>query len=367
MKKNILCAALALFLAFGSALADEKWVDYHCVEEGFSTKIPVAGSSGFEKNTGLVIYTDVPGYIPYVIVSRRPLDMKFNNPNNYLNNVYREYLEGKHEDTGTNPAKIWEIGGKQLLGARYMYHLGEYLIYHIQLIEIRDGGDVEYTAKYIDGKGEGTLAALDAAVRFYKEDESDSALEAETLMPSLDPGAEVDTRNGTYWARITDLDHILDGGFFTVELYEQERFAAADVESLKSGDKVRLNGNTYTVSSLARPWWKNTETEYEIIPQETLPDGSWIGFEKGEGDFYYGIIDNYRTTSFLTDVPIWMPLPYAFSFVYTVNENDVTIFDADKFVEFVKEGSDFVDDLGPESTVVQFSEGLLTMIATQER
>ena len=148
---------------------------------------------------------------------------------------------------------------------------------------------------------------------------------------------------------------------------EQERFAAADVESLKSGDKVRLNGNTYTVSSLARPWWKNTETEYEIIPQETLPDGSWIGFEKGEGDFYYGIIDNYRTTSFLTDVPIWMPLPYAFSFVYTVNENDVTIFDADKFVEFVKEGSDFVDDLGPESTVVQFSEGLLTMIATQER
>ena len=365
---------LALALCCATAFADEEWAEYHCAEEGFRTRIPVAGNSGFEENTGLVIYTDVPGYIPYVIVSRRPLDMKFSNPTNYLSNVYREYLEGKHEDTGTNPARTWEIGGKQLLGARYTYHLGEYQIWHLQLIEIRDGGDVEYTAKYVDGQGEATLAALDAAVRWYQEDGEGADSPAATaapgagiLEPIADPGAEVDTKNGVYWARITDLDHILDGGFFTAELYEQEKFDAASVEALKAGDRVRLNGTVYTVSSLARPWWKSTETEWELIPEETLPEGSWIGFEKGEGDFYYGVMDNYRTTYYLTDVPVWMPLPYAFSFVYIVNENDVTVFDADKFVEFAKDGDEFVDDLGPESTVIQFEDGLVTRIATQER
>ena len=150
---------LALLLSFGlcSASAEGEWVEYICKEGGFSTMVPVSGTSGYDEEAkGLMIYTDVADYIPYVIVSRRPMDMKFSNPENYLNNVYREYIEESHGDDnlGMNPAKTWEIGGKELLGAKYMYKVSGYKVIHLQLIEIRPDGDVEYTVKYLDGEEE---------------------------------------------------------------------------------------------------------------------------------------------------------------------------------------------------------------------
>jgi hypothetical protein len=168
----ILTLSLLMSLVLCGASAEDGYADYTCKEQNFSTKIPLSGTSGYDKdNAGLTIYTDVPGYIPYVIVRRRPMDMKFSNPENYLNNVYREYIEEKYGDNnlGMNPAKAWEIGGKELLGARYMYKLGDYTVVHLQLIEVRPDGDVEYTVKYIDGEGDATLAAAEEAVRYYQE------------------------------------------------------------------------------------------------------------------------------------------------------------------------------------------------------
>lgn len=175
MKKLILmllALALLLPLALSCAAADDEWADCTCTEQQFSTRIPLSGTSGYDdKAKGLKIYTDVPGYIPFVIVSRRPMDMKFSNPENYLNNVYREYMENSYggDCLGMNPAKTWEIGGKQLLGARYMYKIGEYTVIQLQLIEVREAGDVEYTAKFIEGEDAATMAALDTAVRWYQE------------------------------------------------------------------------------------------------------------------------------------------------------------------------------------------------------
>ena len=169
----ILALALLLSAAAGCASAEAEWTDYTCAEQQFSTKIPVSGTSGYDDTAkGLKIYTDVPGYIPFVIVSRRPMDKKFSNPENYLNNVYREYLEDKYGDDYLgmfDEAGTWEIGGKQVLGARFKYRIGEYTVVHLQLIEVREAGDVEYTAKYIEGEDEATLAALNEAVRNYRE------------------------------------------------------------------------------------------------------------------------------------------------------------------------------------------------------
>ena len=103
----ILAAALFMTAAICCASADGEWADYTCEEQQFFTKIPVNGTSGYDDGVkGLMIYTEVPGYIPYVIVKRRPMDMKFNNPEDYLNNVYREYLEDKYGENsrGMNPA-----------------------------------------------------------------------------------------------------------------------------------------------------------------------------------------------------------------------------------------------------------------------
>ena len=164
-----------------SASADEGFADYTCEEQSFSTKIPLGGTSGYDDNNkGLTIYLDVPGYIPFVIVRRRPMDMKFSDPVNYLNNVYREYIEEKYGDNslGMNLAKDWEIGGKTLLGAKYMFKVSDFTVVQIQLIEVRDAGDVEYTAKFIEGEDAATMAALEEAVRNYRETDTAPAAEA---------------------------------------------------------------------------------------------------------------------------------------------------------------------------------------------
>lgn len=168
----ILALALLMSFVLCSASAEDGYTDYTCEEQHFSTKIPLSGTSEYDaENAGLTIYTDVPGYIPYVIIRRRPMDMKLNNPANYLNNVYREHMENSYGDRylGMNPAKIWEIGGKELIGARYMFKIGDYTIVHLQLIEVRPDGDVEYTIKYIEGEDAATMAAAEEAVRYYRE------------------------------------------------------------------------------------------------------------------------------------------------------------------------------------------------------
>ena len=118
MKKLIsILLALALLVSCITALAEAEPEEYACREENFSTRIPAGTSAAYEEGTGLMIYARSEGKIPYVIVSRRPMDMKFQSPENYLNNVFREYMEDKYTDNfrGMNPAKAWEAGGKELL------------------------------------------------------------------------------------------------------------------------------------------------------------------------------------------------------------------------------------------------------------
>ena len=104
-------------------------------------------------------------------VFRRPLEYKFINPQDYLNNVVREYLEDKYgkDSQGMNPAKEMEIGGKTLLGARYYYVLQGTKVTQINVIEIRDAGDVEYTAKFYEGYEDITMETLETAVQYYQE------------------------------------------------------------------------------------------------------------------------------------------------------------------------------------------------------
>ena len=157
---------------------DSGLVDIHCDEDGFSTK--VTANNGTEYRTtkgqmGLTIYYGEAGSVPCVIIHRRPMDGKFNNPQNYLNNVYREFLEEKYEgdggSVGTNPATTWNVGGKDLIGARYFIRTGDVAVTQVLLIEIRDQGDVEYIGMYRgEAEEKQVMDALNAAVANYAED-----------------------------------------------------------------------------------------------------------------------------------------------------------------------------------------------------
>ena len=168
----ILTIALLLAAMLSCAAAEGGFTDTVCKEQNFSVRIPADATAEFDKDSeGLTIYTDKAGYIPYVIVRRRPMEMKFNNPTDYLNNTYREYIENKYgsDSLGMNPAKTWEFGGKELIGAKYMFRVSGYTVVQLQLIDVRPDGDVEYTVKYLEGDEEATLAATNEAVRSYQE------------------------------------------------------------------------------------------------------------------------------------------------------------------------------------------------------
>ena len=151
MKKMLVfltALVLLLSLAAGVTLAED-WTDYTCAEESFSLRVPAGAAAFYEEGTGLMICTESAGRIPYAIVCRRPMELKFKNPEGYLNNVYREHLEDKYGNDflGMNTASMWEIGGRELPGTKYMYRVGEYVVVLLKLLDIRDAGDVEYTIK----------------------------------------------------------------------------------------------------------------------------------------------------------------------------------------------------------------------------
>ncbi len=171
MKKR--CCAVLVLLCCCLALAGlaDGLQEIHCSEQGFSTRIPEGASAEYVQEDGMTVYAQHKGYIPFVLIWRR--DTPFKNPVNYLNNVFREHMENSYgPEVGTNPAKTMEIGGKQLLGARYHYKIQQTGVCLLRLIEQRADGDVEFTAKYVEGDDQAVLEVLDAVVRYYQPDNS---------------------------------------------------------------------------------------------------------------------------------------------------------------------------------------------------
>ena len=346
-----------------TAAADGRLISVTCEEEGFSTMAPEGCAAQYASGTGLQIFVETPGYIPYVIISRRPADMKFSNPTNYLNNVFREHMENQYGERmlGMNPAREWEIGGKTLLGARYMYKVGETTVCLLQLIEIREDGDVEYTAKFIDGEDSATMTALDAAVQYYATDAAEHQPETSDAEPDLMPapsvapvdmsGMEVDTAGGIYWAAITDTDHIEDGGYFTARLYLQDLYLAEDVEGLTEGGKIWVNGEEYTVEALI----PHETSSIEIDPVEDF-DG-YIVFNKASDFFYTALVNDWVPCTHIADQKVMLPLPNQFSFIWIAGDEEATVYDADSFIALLPD-----TELSQYNTMLQFSDGLVAMI-----
>lgn len=366
----ILAAAVAMSVMICGAAAEDAWKDFNCAEEQFTTKVPAAAASRYETDNGLVVYTEHEGYIPNLTVHRRTGESKFKNPTNYLNNVYREYLENKYGDDsrGMNPAKTWEVGGKELLGARYMYMIGEVSVVQEVLIEVRDAGDVEYIVKYIDGEGDAVLAAREEAVRNYRETDADEPADEPEPQPAaggvLTPvdvsNTLVDNQNGTYWAHITDTDRIMDSGYFTVELYVQDLYAADKAWALQPGDKVQVNGMTYTVKSLQ----PEQDGRRELYVEEDIP--GYIAFKKTSNTACVAVMDDWVPCTKVGEEKIMMPLANDFNYTWLDQDGEIGgTYDADQFVTMVT-NADSAPALRQYNTMIQFENGLLMKIAHQD-
>lgn len=358
----ILALALALSFTLCGSAAGSDWADYTCVEEQFSTKIPVSGTSGYVEGSGLTIYTDVAGYIPYIIVHRRPMDKKFSNPVNYLNNVYREHMENKYGDQylgmiGT--ARTREIGGKELLSAEYRFSVSGRTVVQLQLIDIRDAGDVEYTVKFIQGEDEATMAALNEAVRYYRETDTGTqakpAAEKEVLRPVDISGMGVDTTDGIYYTRIRDAEKVDSGGYFTAELYLPDTYPLDEVYALQEGDRVEVNGTVWTVASLL----PEEDGRRELRVKEAI-DG-YIVFKKETDISCTVLVNDWAPCTMISTEKIMLPLRNDFSFAWMSPDGEAQVYDADSFIKLLRDG-DTERYLTQYNTMLRYKDGLLGMI-----
>lgn len=142
-----------------------------CPEQGFTTMADPNYAWDYQEGTGISIYTQHEGSIPYVIVYRG--EDLLGEPYEYIQEQYTPHMQQKYGDAlaSFEEVRSYETGGKQLPAGLYSYYVGDTLVDMIRLMDSTGTRTVSYTAKFIHGEGEATLAALDAAVRNFRAED----------------------------------------------------------------------------------------------------------------------------------------------------------------------------------------------------
>ncbi len=159
---------LCLMLTALPGLA-ESYKTYICAAQDFSFEYDPAHTVEWQDENGAVIYTDSVGYIPYAIVWQ--CEGLIEEPAEYISEEYTPHIEQKYGDDLVAYIEYGEynIGGKDLPAGLYTYKLQGSLINLLRICDSTGAQTVLYTAKYIQGEEQATLAALDRAMRSFKQ------------------------------------------------------------------------------------------------------------------------------------------------------------------------------------------------------
>ena len=154
--------------ATATAEEDGRMKIISCPEQEFSTLCKPGYLWKFSERDGITIYTEHENSIPYVLVYRS--EDWIMDAEDLIGEQYTPYMQKKYGDDLVSVTEFDEytLGGRPVSAALYTYKLQGYLIDMIRAYENVNGHTVTYTAKYIQGQGEATLAALDAAVQNYR-------------------------------------------------------------------------------------------------------------------------------------------------------------------------------------------------------
>ena len=187
------------------------------------------------------------------------------------------------------------------------------------------------------------------------------ALAAGSAVEPVDvSNTQVDYQNGTYWARIRDTDKIKDHGYFTADLYVQDLYAADRVWALQAGDKVKVNGKTYTVKSLQ----PEQDGKRELYVEEDIP--GYIAFSKTSNTACVAIVDDWVPCTKVGEQKIMMPLPNDFNYTWLDPDGNIDgTYNSDQFVTLVSD-ADSAPVLNQYNTMIRFENGLLMMIGHQD-
>ena len=139
-----------------------------CPELGFSFMADPAYEWDYEEGTGITVYTENEGSIPYVIVYQG--EDLIGEPFDYIQEQFTPYMKEKYGDDlqSADEYEELEVGGKTLPGGVYSYDVQGHLVIMVRMYDSTGDRTVAYTAKFLDEDGEDTLNALDAAVRTFQ-------------------------------------------------------------------------------------------------------------------------------------------------------------------------------------------------------
>lgn len=163
-------AALILSICISAGAAGDGTQVISCPEMEFSLLCEEDYSWNYTDRDGITIFTENDGFIPYVIVYR--LEDWLVDVADFMHEQYTPHILNQYGDDLVSFAEYehYTVGGRDMPAALYSYRLQGYVIDMLRAFDTRDGHTVYFTAKYIQGKGEETLKALDLAVESYQPD-----------------------------------------------------------------------------------------------------------------------------------------------------------------------------------------------------
>ena len=189
-----------------------------------------------------------------------------------------------------------------------------------------------------------------------------------------------DLQNGSFCLEVEDMDRIDNSGYFTAVLYLEDLYEAEQIEGMKKGDKIWVNGTWFTVGEIVlheeEVYWdgdnaeppKEGEPAVQITYEIMLPEDAvyeYIVFQKAGNGYYYAVVDDWNPVSLITRIKVMLPLPD--QFVYKEMSGggaEEDLFGAEDFLDLLRgageeKGTSF---FSPYNTYVRFEDGMLTEI-----
>lgn len=170
---------------------------------------------------------------------------------------------------------------------------------------------------------------------------------AMTLTPEAAPSSVSTKGTLQYYMSIVDDKQIESSGFLTIGLYAPEVFLIANVQKLKAGDTIRLNGQNVSIRKLNQ----TTEDWIEIVPE----DGNY-GYiylvPSGNNPYCIAVVDDWVPCAMVSEMKVWMPLPDKFVYIAGPDEEHYT---AGQFIRELQNGAG--EYINQYNTVVTLENG----------
>ena len=177
-----------------------------------------------------------------------------------------------------------------------------------------------------------------------------AAAQAQLLVP-MEPGA-LSTTDADYCVRITEAEHVNAGGYFSMELYEQDQYPSDAVQALSAGDSISVNGELVQIASLI---------EHDEGMLEIHPAGKFDGYIvlMPSGGSYCALVNDWIPCTYVDTVKVRLPLPDAFTYL-SVEADDQLPYTAGAFIGMLE--ADGGAQMSPYNTIASFRDGLLVQI-----